>query len=171
MLTIQQSKVQSASCWERQPGHITIHICIRACDTAKTRAPHLLHCSRGEESPEVSLGKRFGLPDRSQVVIFRNHCSGKLKISSRLPQGSILSPILFAIFLDDLLTTKFINHIIAYADDIKLIGPPSPELQNYLTKIDMWSSANHIKININKSKTILYNSSNKHVKYTICNTQ
>ena len=37
-------------------------------------------------------------------------------------QDPILSPRLFAVFVDDTFNKKFNSHIVAYADDIKLVG-------------------------------------------------
>ena len=42
------------------------------------------------------------LRDRKQCVIINNICSNFLKILSGIPQGSILGPLLFDIFLNDL---------------------------------------------------------------------
>jgi hypothetical protein len=61
--------------------------------------------------------------------------SNFFKINSGVRQGSVLSPILFAIFINDIVDTRLIGHdnfIILYADDIMLLAPSVCELQRLL---------------------------------------
>ena len=48
-------------------------------------------------------------------------------------QGSVLSPSLFAVYLDDIVNTLFVSQrhfIILYADDILIMAPSVTELQD-----------------------------------------
>ena len=59
------------------------------------------------------------LSDRSIAVVVDGHCSSPKSINSGVPQGSVLSPTLFLLFINDLLnqTSCFIH---SYADDTTL---------------------------------------------------
>ncbi len=59
------------------------------------------------------------LSDRSISVVMNGHCSTPITINSGVPQGSSLSPTLFLLFINDLLSCTQSNlHI--YTDDSTL---------------------------------------------------
>ena len=68
-----------------------------------------------------SLWELFGsyLLSRSQCVSINNSLSDKLPVISGVPQGSILDPILFIIYINDLPSTVSSSTILMFADDIK----------------------------------------------------
>ncbi len=65
-----------------------------------------------------SFISRF-LSDRSISAVVDGHCSSPKPINSGVPQGSVLFPTLFLLFIDDLLS-KTIYPIHSYADDSTL---------------------------------------------------
>ena len=84
-------------------------------------------------------------------MVINNAKSETLDITTRVPQGSILGPLLFIIYINDLPNASNIFHSIVYADDtnlsaslqsIKSINPDEPiELINKkLSKISEWLS-------------------------------
>ncbi len=59
------------------------------------------------------------LSDSSISAVVDGHCSTSITINSGVPQGSVLSPILFLLFINDLLSCTHSN-LHAYADDSTL---------------------------------------------------
>ena len=88
--------------------------------------------------------------------------SNKFSITNGVRQGSILSPHLFKVYVDDLSVTLnslmigcsvsdfIINHIM-YADDLVLISPSSAGLKILLNVCHQFGVQNDIKFNSNKS--------------------
>ncbi len=59
------------------------------------------------------------LSDRSISAVAYGHCSTPITINSDIPQGSVLSPTLFLLFINDLLSCTH-SYLHAYADDSTL---------------------------------------------------
>ena len=105
------------------------------------------------------------LSGRCQHVIVNGECSSStLNVLSGVPQGSILGPLLFLIYIDTIFSIKFTEgtKISLYADDIliyKAIQGESDhcyqELQHDINSISLWSDDNHMSLNITKCKCML----------------
>lgn len=61
------------------------------------------------------------LSDRQQRVVVDGECSAWVKVESGVPQGSILGPLLFSIFINDL-DKNLTNKILKFAEDTKIGG-------------------------------------------------
>ena len=100
----------------------------------------------------------------AQVKI-NEYLTGIFETSSGVRQGDNMSPVLFNIFINDLI--KEINHlkqgvkidakdisILAYADDIVLIAPEPENLQNMLDSFYNWCKKFSLHINVEKSQIL-----------------
>ena len=101
------------------------------------------------------------LTGRQQYVVINGVKSSLKSIQCGVPQGSVLGPLLFLIFINDLPTaTNFFT--ILFADDttFQLSGSNMPELFEKanveLAKASDWFISNKLTLNIKKTKYILF---------------
>jgi hypothetical protein len=93
-----------------------------------------------------------------QVAVDGRTSSAK-KLPMGLLQGSILSPMLYAAFIDDIVQTIQGVTILLYADDIALCSNSETELQNTLDKIVTHARENRYMYNVTKCEMISSKSS------------
>ena len=106
------------------------------------------------------------LNDRTQLVSFKGNLSTVDTITSGVPQGSILGPLLFLMFINDLpLHTSTQTDI--FADDTSLLASSDvskiEELNETLCRevsnVNEWAKSNHLPLNGCKTRTILIDGS------------
>ena len=104
------------------------------------------------------------LANRSQYVIWNGVSSTTLPISTGVPQGSVLGPLLFLLYINDLPKTTKILQLILFADDSNLLlqgknlSDMSKTLTTELGVINDWFSANKLLLNASKTKLIIFKS-------------
>ena len=109
---------------------------------------------------------RSYLTGRSQYVHIKNSNSNKLHLLHGVPQGSILGPLLFIIYINDLPGIGSIAKFILYADDANIIikADSFEEIQSkleiLLEKLQSWVYSNGLKLNIKKTKYMIF--ANRH---------
>ena len=89
-----------------------------------------------------------------------NFVSGEREITYGVPQGSILGPTLFTIYINDL-AGKISGNINFYADDTVLYNADLALLKNDLDKTYQWCNTNLLTINCKKSQWMRINLTNK----------
>ena len=96
------------------------------------------------------------LSERRQRVVMGEHSSDWESVKSGVPQGSVLDPLFFVIFINDL-PDNVRNMLKIYADDSKLIAKIDCEedvvrFQEDLNEIDKWSKLWLLRLNPKKCK-------------------
>ena len=83
------------------------------------------------------------LSDRKQRVVVNGENSEWEQVESEVPQGSVLGPVLFTVFINDL-DDRIESRITKFADDTKLIGRAGSKentdiIQEDLNKLNEWA--------------------------------
>lgn len=102
---------------------------------------------------------------RSHRVVFHGSSSDDFTVSSGVPQGSVLGPTLFSIYVNDMPKTED-TLVIQYADDTTILArldspSSSSRLQNHLTQIVDWSTSNHLRLSRTKTAVMRFSSQKK----------
>ena len=107
------------------------------------------------------------LTGRSQYVEIDGVSSKVLSLSTGVRQGSILGPLLFLIYMNDIpYSTKYFNFIL-YTDDTTLsntiqIPSMSPlNINDELAKVYDWLAVNKFSLNVKKTKYVIFHAINK----------
>ncbi len=100
--------------------------------------------------------------NRQQYVEFNSTCSSLSKIKCGVPQGSILGPLFFLIYINDIANSSSIAEMILFADDTNVFFSDS-DLSRLITVINSemknlseWFFANKLSLNIKKSNYIIF---------------
>ena len=115
----------------------------------------------GISSPSLDWFHSY-LTDRYQRVRIHDSVSDLLPLKYGVPQGSILGPVLFPFFVNDLLSVPEHCKSACYVDDSKLyLSFPSPNintaianLNEDLNNICSWCCRNSLLINPDKTKVL-----------------
>lgn len=103
------------------------------------------------------------LTNRYQYVQVNDKSSNRLRVNFGVPQGSILGPVLFNLYVC-LLNQNGPSSYLQYADDVTLkqhakvkdIGQTVTSMQNEMTNIFNWSTQNNLQLNPTKTKLMLF---------------
>jgi hypothetical protein len=100
------------------------------------------------------------LRGRKQCVSYNGHASPMLDVKCGVPQGSILGPLLFLIYVNDISHTSTTLQFLMFADDTNLfmssksLGELVDKLNIELQKVNNWFKANKLSLNLNKTNYI-----------------
>jgi hypothetical protein len=115
---------------------------------------------------QIYLCLKSLLLGRSQSVKIGNHFSNYAAVSSGVPQGSVLGPILFIFYIDDISEGMHRNSVPKlYADDLKAYISSNDDkdckfFKETLLKISNWSDKWQLHISCEKSKWLSVSNKN-----------
>ena len=90
------------------------------------------------------------LTNRGQYVKINDKRSPTASVTSGVPQGSIIGPLLFILFINDLPIINKNSRSFGYADDFKLVITDPCTLQEDINRTKIWCSDNEMKFNSDK---------------------
>ena len=110
--------------------------------------------------------KGRALSNRLQFVEYDDTMSDTLEISSGVPQGSVLGPLLYLIYINDIAKSSDSFDFICYADDTTLSSIMNHfnstdnsienNINNELAKVNDWLKINKLSLNIDKTKFMIF---------------
>jgi hypothetical protein len=101
------------------------------------------------------------LSERKQYLEIHNEKSTLESIKCGVPQGSILGPILFLIYINDIKNSTSLS-VLCFADDttVSYSSHDIPNLYNTMNReleaLNQWFRANKLCLNVNKTKYIIF---------------
>ena len=101
------------------------------------------------------------LSNRSQYVAVNGTASHLTRVTSGVPQGSVLGPLLFLIYINDITDNHSLNCSLSlYADDILLYRTINSQrdftlLQQDINALQRWCNQNIMKFNVSKCKYMI----------------
>ena len=107
------------------------------------------------------------LSERLQFVQFNQTSSSKCQIHCGVPQGSILGPLFFILYINDLPFASSLTEPLLFADDTSILYSHRDQdhlisvLNEELIKIDSWMRSNKLSVNIKKTNYVVFKSAQK----------
>ena len=114
------------------------------------------------------------LTDRTQRVVVDGEVSNWKSVLSGVPQGSVLGPIVFLIYINDL-DDSITSNVLKFADDTKLFRKVNTDgdkqhLQNDLDRLVKWSEKWQMLFNFGKCKCLHTGHGNLNINYKMGDT-
>ena len=111
--------------------------------------------------------------ERGLFVEYNGHFSSRTNISCGVPQGSILGPLFFLLYINDINNASKILQLILFADDTNVFLSHKDAdclaniLNTELNKLSIWFRANKLSLNLKKKLNSWYLNQVKNVKVMI----
>ena len=109
-----------------------------------------------------------------QFVTIGLVASEQKSVTCGVPQGSVLGPLPFLLYINDFNKTSSVLDLHLFADDSNLFHSHTENLQsleltinNELCKVHEWLCANRLLLNTDKTKFVLFQTAQKHLTNNI----
>ena len=109
------------------------------------------------------------LTDRQQYVMVNGHVSPNKTVRCGVPQGSVLGPLLFLLYINDLFHSSNYLSFILFADDTNVffrhkdLATLVNIVNQELSYVSSWFNANKLTIHPDKSKFIIFHPRRKQI--------
>ena len=109
------------------------------------------------------------LSKRKQFVSVNGSTSDYLEVSCGVPQGSVLGPLLFLIYINDLPSVSKVLSFYVFADDTNIFYSShdlitlQKVMNRELKKVKKWLDANQLALNIDKTNFVIFHSPQKKI--------
>ena len=113
------------------------------------------------------------LTDRTQVTQIGHNNSDKVNTLCGVPQGSVLGPLLFLIYINDIYNSSDKLSFYLFADDKNLLYADKnlksleAVVDTELAKIYNWLTANKLSLNLKKSNFVIFHQYQKRINYQV----
>ena len=132
-----------------------------------------LLCQKFGISGKVMTWLESYLKGRTFSVKIKYVRGGRLLLIHGVPQGSILGPLLFILYISDIpkIAANFDVHSHGYADDVQLYIPFNPffnytatsiKLQHCIFGIEHWMNDSYLKLNVDKTEVMFIGKKRDH---------
>ena len=107
-----------------------------------------------------------------QCVQINQTCSSLQTIKCGVPQGSILGPLFFILYINDLPKASKLTELLLFADDTSIFFSHSNPnylenvLNNELLNIDVWLRCNKLSVNIKKTNYVTFSPSQRKLNHS-----
>lgn len=113
------------------------------------------------------------LSGRHQYVVFENESSSLKTITTGVPQGSVLGPLLFLLYINDLpnISSKLLFFLFADDTNIYFESDSLLKLENCinqeLKQLSLWLNINRLALNLSKTNFVIFHSNNKTLNHNV----
>ena len=160
---------------QKKPPHRTVAVALDLSKAFDTVSHSILLQDIGYTELPNTIKRWISnyLSGRQSFVEFRNCTSTFRKVKQGVPQGGVLSPLLFNFYLSKLPEPPLGVKVVSYADDCTVlasgpcIGPLCDRLNPYLDNLVGFFESRNLRISVPKSSATIFTSWTKEVNTTL----
>ena len=111
----------------------------------------------------AALGLLEGyLGGRAQYVVHRGHESARRKVECCVPQGSVMGPLFFILYINDMVRACEGRDLVLFADDTNIFAEGSNPTELFgrvnrgLDELSRWFRCNRLTLNLRKTEYVYF---------------